>query len=58
MALFGKRLGARSGEVVRDVKQLYDYIAYLTEQLEYRDGQIRRQMEALGKGAVQDGTET
>lgn len=41
---FGRRLGKRTGNAEQDLQTLFDYIAYLTEQIEYNDDQLRRQM--------------
>lgn len=40
--VLGRELGAQTGDVRTDVARLYDYIAYLTEQLQYNDAQLRR----------------
>lgn len=43
-------IGVPSGDVKQDIKTLYDYIAYLTEQLEYQNRLIERRVKALEKG--------
>lgn len=43
-------IGTPSGDVKRDIQTLYDYIAYLTEQLEYSDRLLQKRVKALEKG--------
>ena len=51
MAVFGRRLGAPSGDLRRDIDALYDYMAYLVEQLEYSD-QLQKRQIARAENAV------
>lgn len=49
MALLSRDIGQPSGDVKRDIDTLYDYIAYLKEQLEYRDRLLEKRVKALEK---------
>lgn len=44
-------IGTPSGDVKRDVDTLFDYIAYLTEQLEYSNRLLEKRVGELEKGA-------
>ena len=44
-------IGTPSGDMQRDITTLYDYIAYLNEQLDYRDKLLEKRVQALEKGA-------
>lgn len=44
-------IGTPSGDVNRDINTLYDYIAYLTEQLDYSNRLLDKRIKALEKGA-------
>lgn len=44
-------IGTPSGDTKHDINTLYDYIAYLKEQLEFRDKQLEKRVQALEKGA-------
>lgn len=44
-------IGTPSGDVKQDVDTLFDYIAYLTEQLKYSNGQLEKRVRELEKGA-------
>ncbi|MBQ3557879.1 MAG: hypothetical protein IJA11_08820 [Oscillospiraceae bacterium] len=48
--MISREIGTPSGDVKRDVQELYDYIAYLTEQLEYSNGLIEKRIKLLEKG--------
>lgn len=56
MALLKRKLGTSTGNVQQDVKLLYNYIAYLTEQLDYMDNQLGQRLEALEKGVKTSGS--
>lgn len=43
-------IGTPSGDVKQDISTIFDYIAYLKEQLEYRDKLLEKRMQALEKG--------
>lgn len=43
-------IGTPSGDVNRDINALYDYIAYLTEQLDYSNRLLDKRVKALEKG--------
>lgn len=51
MALFGRKPGRPSGDSRRDIQALYDYIAYLVEQLEYSNSQLTKQLASQEKAA-------
>ena len=42
-------IGAPSGDVKQDINTLYDYIAYLTEQLEYSNRLLEKRGKVLEK---------
>ena len=42
-------IGTPSGDVKQDIQTLYDYIAYLTEQLEYQNRLLEKRVKALEK---------
>ena len=42
-------IGTPSGDVKQDIQTLYDYIAYLTEQLAYSSRQMEKRVKALEK---------
>ena len=43
-------IGTPSGDVKQDIGTLYDYIAWLTEQLEYQNRLLEKRVKALEKG--------
>ena len=43
-------IGVPSGDVKQDIQTLYDYIAYLAEQLEYQNRLLEKRVKALEKG--------
>lgn len=43
-------IGTPSGNVKQDIDTLYDYIAYLAEQLEYSNRLLEKRVKALEKG--------
>lgn len=50
MPVISREIGTPSGDVKQDIQVLYDYIAYLTEQLEYSNGLIEKRIKLLEKG--------
>ena len=50
MALLSRDIGQPSGDVKQDIQELYDYIAYLKEQLEYSDRLLQKRVKDLEKG--------
>lgn len=46
MTLFGRKLGRASGDTGRDIRTVFDYLAYLVERLEYSGNQTDKQMTA------------
>lgn len=48
--MLARDVGTPSGDVKQDINTLYDYIAYLKEQLEYRDRLLEKRVKALEKG--------
>ena len=42
-------IGTPSGDVKQDINTIYDYIAYLTEQLEYSNRLLEKRVKALEK---------
>lgn len=52
MTLFGRKLGRASGDTGRDIRTVFDYIAYLVEQLEYSSNQMEKRLAALEKAAT------
>lgn len=42
MTLFGRKLGRASGDTGRDIRTVFDYIAYLVERLEYSSNQTEK----------------
>ena len=52
MAQFGRTLGRPSGDSRRDIGELYDYIAYLVEQLEYSNALLEKRLAAAEKAAL------
>ena len=51
MTLFGRKPGRATGDTGRDIRILFDYIAYLVEQLEYSGNQMEKRLAALEKAA-------
>lgn len=49
--MLARDIGTPSGDMKQDINMLYDYIAYLKEQLEYRDKLLEKRVKALEKGA-------
>ena len=43
-------IGVPSGDVKQDIQTLYNYIAYLAEQLEYQNRLLKKRVKALEKG--------
>jgi hypothetical protein len=43
-------IGTPSGDMKQDISTIYDYIAYLTEQLEYSNRLLEKRVKALEKG--------
>lgn len=43
-------IGTPSGDVKQDINTLYDYIAYLKEQLDYRDRLLEKRIKSLEEG--------
>lgn len=43
-------IGTPSGDVKQDISALYDYIAYLTEQLDYNNQLLEKRIKELEKG--------
>ena len=43
-------IGAPSGDMKQDINTIYDYIAYLTEQLEHSNRLLEKRVKALEKG--------
>ena len=43
-------IGTPSGDMKQDINTIYDYIAYLTEQLEYSNRLLEKRVRALEKG--------
>ncbi|MBO5918369.1 MAG: hypothetical protein J6Q14_06345 [Oscillospiraceae bacterium] len=42
-------IGTPSGDMKQDINTIYDYIAYLTEQLEYSNRLLEKRVKALEK---------
>lgn len=47
MALLSRDIGAPSGDMKQDINTIFDYIAYLTEQLEYQNRLLERRLGKL-----------
>ena len=47
--MLSRDIGTPSGDMKQDIDTLYDYIAYLKEQLEFRDKLLERRVQALEK---------
>lgn len=45
--LLGKNVGVPTGNATQDIRTLFDYVAYLTEQLEYSSGLLEKRVKAL-----------
>lgn len=43
-------IGVPSGDVKQDIDTIFDYIAYLKEQLEYQNRLLEKRVKALEKG--------
>ena len=50
MALFGQGLGQLSGDEAADLEQIASFLAYMQEQLEYNDSNIKKRLAALEEG--------
>lgn len=50
MPVFGQDLGQLSGDPQADIRKLLDYIAYMKEQVEFNDANIKRRLKALEEG--------
>ena len=50
MPAISREVGTPSGDMKRDVQELYNYIAYLTEQLEYSNNLMDKRVKKLEKG--------
>ncbi len=48
--MMARDIGKPSGDVRHDIDTLYDYIAYLTEQLEYSNRLLDKRLKAIEKG--------
>lgn len=49
MPIFGQDLGQLSGNAEADLKKVLNYIAYMKEQIEFNDANIKRRLSALEK---------
>lgn len=47
--MLARDVGTPSGDVKQDINTLYDYIAYLKEQLEYSNRLLEKRVKALEK---------
>ena len=47
MTLFGRKLGRESGDTRRDIRTIFDYIAYLVERLEYSTNRMEKQLASM-----------
>lgn len=47
MTLFGRKLGRESGDIPRDIRTIFDYIAYLVERLEYSTNQMEKRLASM-----------
>lgn len=50
MAVFGKELGQLTGDTEADMKKIVNYIAYMLEQVEFNDANVKRRLAALEEG--------
>ena len=48
--MFTRDLGSPTGDLKKDVATLFDYITWLTEQLDYELQKMDKQLKALKKG--------
>jgi hypothetical protein len=48
--MLSRDIGTPSGDMKQDISTIYDYIAYLTEQLEYSNRLLEKRVKALEKG--------
>ena len=49
MAWFSRDIGQPSGDVKQDINTIFDYIAYLTEQLEFNNRQLEKRIAEMEK---------
>lgn len=47
MPVFGQDLGQLSGDTQADLKKIVNYLAYITEQVEFNDANIKRRLAKL-----------
>lgn len=50
MAVFGQELGQLTGDMEADLKKIVNYIAYMREQVEFNDANVKRRLAALEEG--------
>lgn len=50
MAVFGQELGQLTGDMESDLKKIVNYIAYMREQVEFNDANVKRRLAALEEG--------
>lgn len=50
MAVLDQELGQLSGNIQADLTRIASYLAYLREQMEFNDANIKRRLSALEKG--------
>lgn len=47
--MLSREIGKPSGDVKQDINTIYDYIAWLTEQLEHQNRLLEKRVKALEK---------
>ncbi|MEA4934808.1 MAG: hypothetical protein VB071_14685 [Lawsonibacter sp.] len=50
MAILDRELGQLTGDVSTDLARIANYLAYLREQVEFNDANVKRRLAALEKG--------